>query len=121
MPILSVLCSLDTFLVKTALDRWKIENPTPDHLTNGSGCGILSTVGEVYAEGPPVPIPNTEVKLCRAENTWLETVRENRYSPTQTEMGAILISAFSILICLCHTKRQESVFADRLLPFWVIR
>ena len=26
-------------------------------------------VGEVYAEGPPVPIPNTEVKLCRAEDT----------------------------------------------------
>ena len=34
------------------------------------------------AEVPPVPIPNTEVKLCRAEDTWLETARENRYSPT---------------------------------------
>ena len=30
------------------------------------------------AEGPPVPIPNTEVKLCSAENTWLATARENR-------------------------------------------
>ena len=39
-------------------------------------------VGEIYAEGPPVPIPNTEVKLCRAEDTWLATARENRYAPT---------------------------------------
>ena len=30
------------------------------------------------AKGPPVPIPNTEVKLCSAENTWLETAREDR-------------------------------------------
>ena len=39
-------------------------------------------VGVIYAEGPPVPIPNTEVKLCRAEDTWLATARENRYTPT---------------------------------------
>ena len=35
-------------------------------------------VGVIDAEGPPVPIPNTEVKLCRADDTWLETARENR-------------------------------------------
>ena len=35
-------------------------------------------VGAIDAEGPPVPIPNTEVKLCRAEDTWLATARENR-------------------------------------------
>ena len=34
------------------------------------------------AEGPPVPIPNTEVKLSGAENTWLATARENREMPT---------------------------------------
>ena len=39
-------------------------------------------VGVINAEGPPVPIPNTEIKLCRAEDTWLATVRENRYAPT---------------------------------------
>ena len=39
-------------------------------------------VGVIYAEGPPVPIPNTEVKLCRAENTQLATAREDRYTPT---------------------------------------
>ena len=39
-------------------------------------------VGVINAEGPPVPIPNTEVKLCRADNTWLATAREDKYSPT---------------------------------------
>ena len=35
-------------------------------------------IGENDAEVPPVPIPNTEVKLDRAENTWLETTWEDR-------------------------------------------
>ena len=39
-------------------------------------------VGIVCDEGPPVPIPNTEVKLISAENTWLETAWENRTMPT---------------------------------------
>ena len=39
-------------------------------------------VGVYYDEGPPVPIPNTVVKLIRAENTWLEAARENRSMPT---------------------------------------
>ena len=34
------------------------------------------------AKGPPVPIPNTEVKLCSAENTCLETDRKNRSTLT---------------------------------------
>ena len=39
-------------------------------------------VGVDDAEGPPVPIPNTEVKLSGSENTWLATARENREMPT---------------------------------------
>ena len=43
------------------------------------GLGIWPRqVGVIDAEGPPVPIPNTEVKLCRADDTWLATARENR-------------------------------------------
>ena len=34
-------------------------------------------VSVTNAEGPPVPIPNTEVKLCSGEDTLRETVREN--------------------------------------------
>ena len=40
-------------------------------------------VGAYYGEGPPVPIPNTEVKLTSANDTWLATARENRSVPTQ--------------------------------------
>ena len=44
---------------------------------------LLSIVGVTNAEGPPVPIPNTEVKLCSGENTWLEAARENSSMPTR--------------------------------------
>ena len=39
-------------------------------------------VGLSNAEGPPVPIPNTEVKPWGADNTSLETMREDRTKPT---------------------------------------
>ena len=35
-------------------------------------------VGVDDGEVPPVPIPNTEVKLTCAEDSWLETACENR-------------------------------------------
>ena len=43
----------------------------------------LGEVGVFDAEGPPVPIPNTEVKLISADDTCLATGRENRSTPTQ--------------------------------------
>ena len=46
----------------------------------------LETVSVINAEGPPVPIPNTEVKLCSADNTCLETSREDRSMLTQKKM-----------------------------------
>ena len=48
-------------------------------------CGVPqgSLVGVFNDEGPPVPIPNTEVKLISADNTCLETDREDRSMPTQ--------------------------------------
>ena len=39
-------------------------------------------VGDDDGEVPPVPIPNTEVKLSGAENTWLVTARKDREMPT---------------------------------------
>ena len=41
-------------------------------------------VGVFNGEGPPVPIPNTEVKLTSAENTCLATDREDRSMPTRS-------------------------------------
>ena len=45
---------------------------------------LFSFEGVYNDEVPPVPIPNTEVKLISADDTWLETARENRSSPSQT-------------------------------------
>ena len=42
----------------------------------------MKKVGVSIAQGPPVPIPNTEVKLCGAEDTCLATNRENMSMPT---------------------------------------
>ena len=38
----------------------------------------LDEVGVDWGEGPPVPIPNTEVKLTFADNTLRATAREDR-------------------------------------------
>ena len=49
---------------------------------------VRKGVSVTNAEGPPVPIPNTEVKLCSGENTSREAVRED--SPMLTlERGQI--------------------------------
>ena len=46
-------------------------------------------VSVTNAEGPPVPIPNTEVKLCSGENTLRATVREDSSMLTQSRSGEI--------------------------------
>ena len=38
----------------------------------------VKSVGVDDGKVPPVPIPNTEVKLARAQDSSLETARENR-------------------------------------------
>ena len=42
------------------------------------GESLPEEVGIDCCEGPPVPIPNTEVKPLYADNTWLATAREDR-------------------------------------------
>ena len=46
---------------------------------------IESIVSVTNAEGPPVPIPNTEVKLCSGEDTLRATARENSSMLTQVK------------------------------------
>ena len=43
---------------------------------------LRQRVGVDCSEGPPVPIPNTVVKLIRAEDTWRATAWKNRSVPT---------------------------------------
>ena len=45
-------------------------------------CIYIYEVGVNSEEGPPVPIPNTVVKLFCAENTWRAAAREDKATPT---------------------------------------
>ena len=59
-------------------------------LFNFQGVRLLEKIVSVTnAEGPPVPIPNTEVKLCSGENTLRETVREDSSMLTRSRSGEI--------------------------------
>ena len=51
----------------------------------GAKSDLKREVSVTNAEGPPVPIPNTEVKLCSGENTLRGTAREDSSMLTQGE------------------------------------
>ena len=57
-------------------------------------------VGVYYAEGPPVPIPNTVVKLTRAENSWRAASRENRSTPTSFQPLTYVGGLFYLFLCI---------------------
>ena len=57
----------------------------------------LSAVGVYNIEVPPVPIPNTVVKLNCAENTWRVAAREDKSSPTQTSVSDLSGTLFLIV------------------------
>ena len=54
------------------------------HAGNTSSILVRVTyiVGAYGNEVTPVPIPNTEVKLIRVDDTWLATARETKSVPT---------------------------------------
>ena len=68
----------------TPATRVRISYGSPDYwsLEKRSGSKV-QIVGVFSDEGPPVPIPNTVVKLISADNTWLEAAREDKAMPTQ--------------------------------------
>ena len=86
-------------------------------LTNRFRCYIIAfvewkethtRVGVFSDEGPPVPIPNTEVKLISADNTWLEAAREDKAMPTQAQVSydtwAVLFAfgkfyCYAVILC----------------------
>ena len=59
--------------------------------------------GDYDAEVTPVPIPNTVVKLCSADDTWWEAARESRSSPEQ------IITKAS---CLCDIYSSLAQLAE---------
>ena len=58
-------------------------------------CNSSTIVGVFNAEGPPVPIPNTEVKLCSGDNTCLETDRKDSSLPTYVAFDLIVVVSYS--------------------------
>ena len=68
-------------------------------LFNFQGSMPLRIVSVINAEGPPVPIPNTEVKLCSGENTLRETVRE--------DSSVLTLTWESRAICFPLVKRDQ--------------
>ena len=83
-------------------------------------CSLTSDsriVGDFHSEGPPVPIPNTEVKLTCAEDTWLEAARENRSSPTfllclfflLLNIPPLLMSVYRLSRSHIHSSIAQSV------------
>ncbi len=53
-------------------------------------------VGVDCGEGPPVPIPNTEVKLISADNTWWVTAWEDRYCQHEYSSLAQLVEQLTL-------------------------
>ena len=63
------------------------------------------SVGVDDVEGPPVPIPNTEVKLNSAEDTWRVTAWENRKMPTSKQPSNRAV----VFLCQCGRFLHQRV------------
>ena len=55
----------------------------------------------------PVPIPNTEVKLLSADDTWLETARESRSLPEIYQN--LMPKAWGFVFLVCHAFATQNV------------
>ena len=90
---------------------------------------MFTPVGVSNAEGPPVPIPNTEVKLCCAHNTCLATDREDRSMPTSVSKNvknsladAKELFCFKVDRTINHSEANSPIIINRariegLFPF----
>ena len=78
-------------------------------------------VGIFNDEGPPVPIPNTEVKLICAEDTWLEAARKNRSMLTlighsNAKGPPVPIPNTEVKLCSADNTCLETSRKDRSWP-----
>ena len=64
-----------------------------------------STITGVYGdEVPPVLIPNTEVKLIRADGTWLDTARESMSTPVSKTKSSHISVGFLFCNQMMNTR-----------------
>ena len=73
------------------------KNPLTTGIRRFSIWIVPNAVGVFNGEGPPVPIPNTAVKLTSADNTCLETDREDRSMPTSKGLAQVKPFEFASL------------------------
>ena len=80
--------------------------------TNPTKCGGDSK------EDPPVPMPNTEVKLLNADGTWWATARESRKLPEPiflySSVGRAYVNKTTHKIELSELKFNKSRIGDKL-------
>ena len=73
--------------------------------------------GGLTARVTPVPIPNTEVKPCRADDTALETTRERRSPPGLKFKKAATPKAFAAFFIFAPIFQQiVSISGEMLGP-----
>ena len=77
------VCSFDVNVMQAKAEgcneiQWWISDFCLTAVHNGA---TITESGGNDEEVPPVPIPNTAVKLFCAESTWLDTAREDRSLP----------------------------------------
>ena len=75
--------------VKTSASHADNTGSNPVRVTTFLTLFILA--GAYCDEVPPVPIPNTEVKLICAEDTWREAAWENRAVPAYIFLTSIYL------------------------------
>ena len=69
---------LDPILIRYSVCRSSIFSFEGTSSKREADDKVICMAGVDDGEVPPVPIPNTEVKLTCAEDSWLETTCENR-------------------------------------------
>ena len=78
----------------------------------------VNKVGIVNVGGTPVPIPNTEVKLNSAENTWTAASREDRKLPTSKRRILFGIRFCFLKITRVIEKCWQASFPMTLVLFY---
>ena len=58
---------------------------------------FVNTSGGDSKEDPPVPMPNTEVKLLNVDDTWRVTARESRKLPEPTTTQKITVNKIAVI------------------------
>ena len=83
-------------------------------LDRAGGWCYNNQVGGNDEEVPPVPIPNTAVKLFSAESTWLDTAREDRSLPASIFLSSSMAEHPAVNRVVVGSSPTWGAQADRI-------